>query len=105
MLDRVANQSAGKATVIDLTRFFGGTAPVPKFQLYSPTGVQWRCGDGIHFDTAGGEFFAPNLYNLSWQLAGPRMATTQSEPPLPTSVVNQTWPSYVKNAAVMSCPH
>ena len=105
MLDRTAAQSNGKATVIDLTRFFGGTGPVPKMQLYSPSGVQWRCGDGIHFDTAGGEFFAPTLFNKAWQLAGPRMATTQSEPPLPSSIVNKTWPSYVKNAAVMNCPN
>ena len=105
ILRSVAEQSDGKATVFDITTFFGGTGPVPKMQLYSPTGVQWRCGDGIHFDTAGGEFLAPSLFDAAWKLAAPRLAVTQHETPLPPKDVNQVWPAYITDAAKMSCPN
>ena len=100
IVDSVAAQSLGRATVFDLGRFFGANAADPVFRLLSPAGIQWRCTDGIHFTEAGGVLVAPSLFGTAWQYW-----TTQqtSDPPVPRSIANQPWAPFASHAAVLGC--
>lgn len=104
ILSSVASRSPATVSVFDLGRFFGGSGPEPAFHLTSPSGVQWRCTDGIHFSTAGGILVAPALFATAWSLAGRLPSIKPSTPTIPPTVANQPWPEYGTERQVMGCP-
>lgn len=101
IVESVADRSAGRATVFDLGRFFEGDAADPVFRLHSPSGIEWRCTDGIHFTEAGGVLVAPSLFGMAWRYWTPQ--DTRGDPPVPRSIANQPWPPFAANAAVIGC--
>lgn len=102
ILRDVASRSGGQVSVFDLGRFFSGGAPVPTFTLLSPTGIQWRCRDGLHFNTAGGVIVAPALFTAAWRAVG-GAAFSGERPPVPAAVADQPWRPYEAQKTVMGC--
>lgn len=103
ILRTVADRSGGRASIFDLGRFFGGDGSVPVFQLDSPSGIQWRCRDGLHFTEAGGVLVAPALFAMAWSLGAQVSPSAQSRPPVPATVANQPWAPYAAEKVVMGC--
>ncbi len=104
ILASVAARSPQTVSVFDLGRFFGGTGAEPVFQLDSPSGIQWRCTDGIHFSAAAGILVAPALFGAAWHVAGPLPSDTSSTPKVPAAVANQPWAPYASVRQVLGCP-
>jgi SGNH domain (fused to AT3 domains) len=102
VLDAIAAQSHGTVSLFDLGRFFGGDGPAPAFTLDSPSGVRWRCLDGIHFDVGGGMAVAPSLFAFARQVS-PAGALTGTRSAVPASVENQPWTSYAAVKAAIGC--
>jgi SGNH domain (fused to AT3 domains) len=101
IVESVAARSLGRATVFDLGRFFEGNAADPIFKPRSPSGIDWRCTDGIHFTEAGGALVAPSLFGLAWRIWTPQ--DTSGDPAVPPSVANQPWAPFAAHAAVIGC--
>ena len=104
IVHRVAAQSQGRASVFDLLGYFGSNSMPPAFELMSPSGIQWRCDDGIHFSPAGGILVAPSIFDAAWQAAADRLSTIASLPPAPSSMINQPWAPYAAQRSTMGCP-
>jgi hypothetical protein len=104
ILRSVASRSNGRVSIFDLGRFFGGNGSDPKFSLIAPSGVQWRCADGIHFSVAGGILVAPSLLKLAWKVAPPADLSASMARAVPPSVANRPWPPYAAQQSTMGCP-
>lgn len=103
ILKTVVSRSGGRASVFDFTSFFGGSGSNPKFLLTSPTGVQWRCTDGIHFTEAGGIMVAPSLFDRAWNLGAGQVAATPDMAPIPGKVANAPWRYFAAQSGAMGC--
>ncbi|MBO0729779.1 MAG: hypothetical protein J2P57_11005 [Acidimicrobiaceae bacterium] len=102
LLARVAAGSDGRVTLFDLGRYFGGRAS--SFALDSPSGVAWRCRDGIHISAAGGMLVAPSLFMTLREVASPTADSRATLPVVPADVANQPWAPYAKERQTMGCP-
>jgi hypothetical protein len=116
VVHEVAASSGGVATAFDLAGSLGGPGTPPSFSLTSPTGIEWRCLDGIHVSQAGGELVAPALFQLAWRVAPPDHGPTLDQGPAldhgleldraeaRLSDANQPWPPYLLERHAMGCP-
>ncbi len=104
VIDEAAARSGGRAIVFDLARALGGPGNPPSFTLSSPSGVQWRCSDGIHISPNGGVLVAPSLFKLAWSVSEHRLSTVPTPPPLPPTALDQPWPPFATERQILGCP-